>query len=457
MEIKSKLTPHQQEVFEKITSKIKKNLSSRISNILLSDRFLSLTGAAGTGKSYMTSAIVNEINCFLKVSQHGIQITAPTHKAVKVLKQMLSFSYDIGIECSTIHSFLNLKQSYNYEIGAERFVVDRTKEKINRASLLLVDESSMVSSEIFGFILEILKKNYVNTVLFIGDSFQLLPIDQKSNEVFRLRNQFKLKEIVRQAKDSEIIKLATKIRTKIATKDYGDIREIFDEIQDCEDIEFFESKRLFLEDFCKNENWHEEDKILASFTNNEIDNFNNILRRKFWKERGNDNPKYLIPKDIIKFKKPSFDMFSGYPRVLFQNGEEITISESNLIFDEELELYYWDCLAVGRSLLSSFRVIDPNSIEKFNYILNEYACFARTSNYPYNSEWWYKYFKLRDTFSDIQYVFASTIHKLQGSTYETTYIDLSSLIDNRNISKDLLFRLVYVAITRAKKSVKILC
>ena len=215
MEIKSKLTPHQQEVFEKITSKIKKNLSSTINNILLSDRFLSLTGAAGTGKSYMTSAIVNEINCFLKVSQHGIQITAPTHKAVKVLKQMLSYSYDIGIECSTIHSFLNLKQSYNYEIGAERFVVDRTKEKINRASLLIVDESSMVSSEIFGFILEILKKNYVNTVPYIGDSFQLLPIDQKSNEVFRLRNQFKLKEIVRQAKDSEIIKLATKIRTKM--------------------------------------------------------------------------------------------------------------------------------------------------------------------------------------------------------------------------------------------------
>ena len=49
MDVKSKLTPHQLEVFEKITSKIKENLSSRVSNISLSDRFLSLTGAAGTG------------------------------------------------------------------------------------------------------------------------------------------------------------------------------------------------------------------------------------------------------------------------------------------------------------------------------------------------------------------------------------------------------------------------
>ena len=450
MEIKSKLTPHQQEVFEKITSKIKKNLSSRISNILLSDRFL-----AGTGKSYMTSAIVNEINCFLKVNQHGIQITAPTHKAVKVLKQMLSYSYDIGIECSTIHSFLNLKQSYNYEIGAERFVVDRTKEKINRASLLLVDESSMVSSEIFGFILEILKKNYVNTVLFIGDSFQLLPIDQKSNEVFRLRNQFKLKEIVRQAKDSGIIKLATKIRTKIATKDYGDIREIFDDIQDCEDIEFFESKRLFLEDFCKNENWHEEDKILATFTNNEVDSFNNILRRKFWKERGNDNPKYLLSNDRVRFKKPSFDRFSENPRVIFQTGEEVIINKAELLFDEELEIYYWECLPVGRSSLSSFKLVDPNSMTKFNEILNDYAYFAKIRNYPFNIQWWDKYFKLRDSFSDVQYTFASTIHKLQGSTYETLYFDLASLLNNRQISRDFLYRLVYVAITRCKKCVKI--
>jgi Holliday junction DNA helicase RuvB len=80
----------------------------------------------------------------------------------------------------------------------------------------------------------------------------------------------------------------------------------------------------------------------------------------------------------------------------------------------------------------------------------------RTANYHQKFEWWDKYFKLRDFFSDVQYVFASTIHKLQGSTYETVYFDLLSLLNNRNISKDSMFRLVYVAITRAKSKVKIL-
>jgi hypothetical protein len=246
------------------------------------------------------------------------------------------------------------------------------------------------------------------------------------------------------------------IRTKISTNDYVDLREIFDEIdKNSEDIQFFTNKREFIKDFYKNENWQDEDKILTSFTNNEVDNFNNAIRRRFWREQGNDAPKFLLPNDKIRFKKPSFDINSDNQKILFQNGEEVTIEKAELIFDEKLRFYYWDCLATGRPL-SSFRVVDPYSMEKFNDILNDYAYFARTSNYPENLNWWDKYFKLRDSFSDVQYTFASTIHKLQGSSYKTVYIDLESLLNNRNISKDSLFRLVYVAITRAKSKVKIL-
>ncbi len=454
---KSQLSEHQQEVFQQITDKIKENLLSKIVNIPLFARFLSLTGAAGTGKSYLTAAIVDEIDNFLPVGQYDIYVTAPTHKAVTVMKEMLFYSYDIGVKCCTIHSFLSLKQSYNYETGAEKFTIDRSKDKINRASLLIVDESSMVSNELFEFIAEVVKKGYVNTVLFIGDSYQLLPVNQSSlNDVFRLRNQFKLTQIVRQAKDSQIIQLSTEIRTKISTNDYVDLREIFDEIdKNSEDIQFFTNKREFIKDFYKNENWQDEDKILTSFTNNEVDNFNNAIRRRFWREQGNDAPKFLLSNDKIRFKKPSFDINSDNQKILFQNGEEVTIEKAELIFDEKLRFYYWDCLATGRPL-SSFRVVDPYSMEKFNDILNDYAYFARTSNYPENLNWWDKYFKLRDSFSDVQYTFASTIHKLQGSSYKTVYIDLESLLNNRNISKDSLFRLVYVAITRAKSKVKIL-
>ena len=456
MEVKSRLIPHQEKVFDEITNKIKENLSSRVTNIPIADRFLSLTGAAGSGKSYLTAAILDEIDNSMPVGQYDICVTAPTHKALKVLTAMVG-DYYMGVKCGTIHSFLKIKQSYNYDSGAEKFTVDRSKDKINMASLLIVDESSMISNDIFSLIVEIVKKGYVNTVLFIGDSYQLLPVNQSSlNDVFRLRNQFKLTQIVRQAKDSKIIQLANKIRVCIENEEYENLREIFDYMPNNDEIELFESKREFLEDFCRNVNWYEEDKILASFTNNEVDNFNNIIRRKFWQEKGIEKPQFLLPDDVLKFTRPVFDMDPENPKILFQNGEEIIIDKVELLFDEELEIYYWECLPVGRSSLSSFRVIDPNSMEKFKDILNDYAYFARTTNYPQRFEWWDKYFKLKNSFADVQYVFASTIHKLQGSTYETVYFDLSSLLNNRNLSKNFIFRLVYVAITRAKKCVKIL-
>ena len=42
-------------------------------------------------------------------------------------------------------------------------------------------------------------------------------------------------------------------------------------------------------------------------------------------EQGIDNPKYLLPNDRVRFKKPSFDRFSENPRVIFQTGEEVII------------------------------------------------------------------------------------------------------------------------------------
>lgn len=141
---------------------------------------------------------------------------------------------------------------------------------------------------------------------------------------------------------------------------------------------------------------------------------------------------------------------------MYQNGDEVIIDTAELIYDEQYKLEYWKCVSVGKEEHEFFKVIDPNSSVKFNNILEQYAELAKNMKYPNNVYWWRTYFQLRDAFADVQYIYSSTIYKLQGSTFETIYIDLASLINNKQISNDLLFRLVYVAITRAKKCVKIL-
>ena len=52
-------------------------------------------------------------------------------------------------------------------------------------------------------------------------------------------------------------------------------------------------------------------------------------------------------------------------------------------------------------------------------------------------------------------IHASTIHKLQGSTYDVSYIDIFSLAQNYYMSDEEKYRLLYVAITRASQDIKI--
>lgn len=132
------------------------------------------------------------------------------------------------------------------------------------------------------------------------------------------------------------------------------------------------------------------------------------------------------------------------------------IKSVELIRDRAKKLEFWRCTAVDRKDRDFFRVIDPNSELRLNRLLQRYVDLAKNAKPPYHKGYWKSYFKLKNSFADVQYVYASTIHKLQGSTYDTAYIDLASLLNNKNLSCDLVFRLAYVAVTRARNCVKIL-
>lgn len=457
----SKLTEHQKEVFEKIILEIKSNLFSFTKVEKIEDRLISLTGAAGTGKSYLTAAIVKEILQKLKEEKNfnneGVYLTAPTHKAVKVLKEMLT-EQKIKAETRTIHSFLNIKPIYDYDTGEEKFIVLRNRKSEQRASLLIVDESSMISTQLYKFIIDAVNMGRVNTVLFIGDKNQLLPVNSGDNNVFKLKNQYKLTQIVRQAENSNIIKLATAIRKCIEEQKFINIKNLLNTYQSSEDIQIFDEKVSFLKNFYKNQDWYKEEKVISSYTNAQVDYFNFELRAQFWKEKGILDPDYLQSQDMLRFKSPlSIEGLSiSENKILFQNGEEVMVRSVEFIKDRASRLEFWRCTAVDRKDREFFRVIDPNSELRLNRLLQRYVDLAKNAKSPYHKGYWKRYFKLKNSFADVQYVYASTIHKLQGSTYDTAYIDLASLINNKNLSSDLVFRLAYVAVTRARNCVKIL-
>jgi len=61
---------------------------------------------------------------------------------------------------------------------------------------------------------------------------------------------------------------------------------------------------------------------------------------------------------------------------------------------------------------------------------------------------WNRYFMLRESFIDLRHAEALTIHKAQGSTFDTVFVDTGSLYSCRNPNERR--RLLYVACSRAR-------
>ncbi len=442
-ELYNTLTPHQREIFDAITAKVEEIVAIG----MFWDNIISLNGPAGTGKTYLTTAITQYLN-----TKYDITITAPTHKALRVLHSNM-WGNGIDVTLKTIHSFLNIKLFTDYDNGIQKFVPDKEQTDLSTTDVLIVDESSMISEELFGYILQAIEQNRVKAVLFVGDYYQLLPIDSNKNSVFDVRHQYKLKEIVRQAKDSYIIKVATAARNIIKSKEYLELKAFFQKNSEPE-ISFFHNQQDFLDDFCQGENWSEKEQVIASYKNCDVDGYNSIVRERYWNKKGISATPALLAGDQVIFQKA----YSVGGVIKYSNNEVIKLSYAQKKFSDILGIEYWECKDEnGGEYQEVFRVVDPQSVSLFNDKLDQMANIAKKEqNRQKRKEMWQKFFDLKAFFADVKYTFSSTIHKLQGSTYETVYIDLFSLTGNIYVDKNDLYRLLYVALTRASKDIKIL-
>jgi len=445
----AELTPHQKEVFDKIVVDIGSVLKGYNPNDekLKSINFLSLSGSAGVGKTFVTSKLVEE---FLK-KEYKVLLTTPTHKSLSVAKYMIN-SNNIHINAKTLQSYLDLRLDTDYLRGTKVFKRDKKSDMHDyekNLDILIVDESSMISNELLNFIEENLEQNKLKTVLFIGDQYQLPPIDEAENGVVALPKQYQLTEIVRQAKDSYVKMIANDLKECIKSKVYTPLPEIFNQSKYPQLI-IFNDFNNYISDFTKDSKWYEKNNKALSYSNSNVDEINYTLRYKYWLDKGVTPEGAIIVGEIL--------IFNEGLKNSFQNSEVVTVTQSKKSYDKYLNIEYWNC---KDSLGRSFLVIDPDFTIAYNEKIKELGNMAskidRFKDPEGRKKAWRIYFINKEKYANVKYIFASTIHKSQGSTYGTSYINAASMASmiNRN-DKDLAYRLLYVAVTRASKDIKIL-
>ena len=90
-------------------------------------------------------------------------------------------------------------------------------------------------------------------------------------------------------------------------------------------------------------------------------------------------------------------------------------------------------------------MVHADSRRAYDARLNQLAEQARKKALPWSSFWGYKH----TYFHDICPCHAITAHRSQGSTYESTFVDVEDIMANYNRAEAL--RCLYVAATRAQR------
>ena len=206
--MKHPLNEQQQEVFNTCIDYVKGNKSYRSECI---------EGFAGTGKTTTILEIIEAVSkLFLNFK---IAVTAPTNKAVRVLKD--NFPYENNnLSFITIHKLLGLKPVID-DKGNQNFMADLFGEniRIQDFHLLIIDEVSMLDDKLF---IELYKNRDIK-IIFMGDPCQIPPINKIDSIPLQslLRDEHmincnRLTQIMRQADGNPIIEASFLIRNNIS-------------------------------------------------------------------------------------------------------------------------------------------------------------------------------------------------------------------------------------------------
>lgn len=432
--------------------------------------YFTLTGKAGTGKTTLIQEVIREI-----AKDNPYQrfvVSALAHKAVQVIYGKTKKSSKF-VSASTVASLLGMK--LDQETG-EFKQVKGGKAKIKPDSILFVDEASMLNEQNIECLMDAAIRAK-SKVIFLGDPGQLPPIRTRElvkygtdslSPVFKTQKDeysASLTERVRQGEGSPILDYADTFWNYSTTEGQTDRRV------DDEDMSRVENAQGSIEFI----NEQQVDKIvplfkqavetnnpslvkIVAYHNNAVHQWNQDIRRKVYGDEYSPNP---LPGDILMMTDTYNDPASDDAKPLLFNSEDISVISTGPIRTVYRVQIMDATIKDPRGEIITVPLIIPTqkNIAEFNN--NKRILWNKAQKYKNTDRGKYKraldmYWSYGTELAHVEYGYAITSHKSQGSTYDVSIVDSADINSNGFMSDISKARSIYTAITRARNSAVIL-
>lgn len=394
--------------------------------------FFVLRGYAGTGKSYSITLLAKAG----LIAPSRICFTAPTNKAVKVLRNYLDAAGLHGCRTATVYSLLGLSLQANGEVKE----ITKPEEPVDLSAydLIVLDETSMVNR----FLMSAIEDAYADwrvPFLFMGDPAQLPPVGEITTPVWKLPLGSELTQVMRYG--NSMLDLATSIR-KVVDSPFPSIK-----IETSPPV-FRHTKPQWQDQILANlELFRSGDAKVIAWRNVTVDAHNLFIRRALFGAQEARQSQWLPSDKIVATAM----LKSLDDEIFMRTDEEATILQValgnhprhtefeifNLLVEDEL----------GRKV--TIRTLTPSGQFALNNRLNELSMEAKSGK-KYK---WREFWALKEAFNEIRHSYAITSHRSQGSSYLKTFVDLEDILLNRN--RQEAFRSLYVACTRQREELHI--
>lgn len=385
-----------------------------------------VTGYSGTGKSHLITEFVKRYREFQSILMLmddrykclNLEITATTNKAADNLRQTLYASGNTDYEIRTVHSLFGLVPRNTY---SGKYAFESSKMKVVKNSLIIIDEYSWLDALAWD---AIRMHSNNNKIIFFGDPNQLVQTNPANVEKLNFR-EVEMTTIMRQlgnGGDHPIAAIGHKLRESVTSLN----------IPECE----LDNKHLIWlpeDQFCTSikaefgrENWQYTDSRILAMSNQAVVNYNNYVFHY------NHARPHFLPGD--KVVNNSYFCFSD---------DHIATDQIVTVVDQTPSTSMGCAgnqytVKVGRKYIPMFV---PDNFNDRRKLKDKFQYERDYTNVKF----------LERTWGDLRSLYASTVHKAQGSTFDKVYIDLTDL--GKYSDKPLLTRLLYVAVTRAKEQV----